>query len=194
MVIVSSPNSIGPSPRYGDAHIFVALMIIRKFKTISRSDLSDELDVGEGTVRSLLNVLKSWKMTEVSQRGVSLSPFGVKTVDSLPIKFVDIHSDTYVKGNFQQGLLVIGGAASVKNGMEQRDEGIKNGSDGASVFVMKNNRVLFPPNWDLESDDPAFAKTLRDAGLNENDALVIAGSEKQSKSRIAVASIGLRMI
>ena len=157
-------------------------------------DLSDELDVGEGTVRSLLNVLKSWKMTEVSQRGVSLSPFGIKTVDSLPIKFVSIHSDTYVKGNFQQGLLIKGGATSVKNGMEQRDEGVRNGSDGASVFIMKDNRVLFPPNWDLDSDDPQFAKALRDVGLDENDALVIAGSDKQSKSRIAVASIGLRMI
>ena len=194
MVTVSLPRNMGPSARYNDAHIFVALMTIRDSKLISRLDLSEELDIGEGTSRSLINVLKSWRMIEVSQRGISLTKFGVMTVESLPMRFVDIHSDIYVKGRFQQGMLVLGGASAVKNGMDQRDEGVRCGSEGASVFIMKNNRILFPPNWDLDSDDPDFSNILRSTGMKANDALIIAGSDKLATSKVAVTSIGLRML
>jgi len=184
----------GPSARHSDAHLFAALNIIFENGCISRKDLSDELGLGEGSTRNLLQTMKTWKQINVQQKGIMLSKFGLETLETLPIKFVKISSPTYVKGECQQGILIKGKADTITNGMKQRDIGIKHDSEGASVFVMREGSIIFPPDVNMDEHDPEFAKRLRAVGMSEGDVLVIVGSEKMSVSRIAAAGIGLETI
>ena len=190
----STETNRGPAARHSDAHLFVALNIILENGCISRKDLSEELGLGEGSTRNLLKTMKTWKQIDVHQHGIELSKFGMETLESLPIKFVRITSSTYVKGEHQQGILIKNKADAITNGMKQRDIGIKYGSEGASVFIMRNDRIMFPPDVIVDERDPEFAKKIRAVGMSEGDVLVIVGSEDLPKSRIAAAGIGLETI
>ena len=62
------------------------------------------------------------------------------------------------------------------------------------MFVMRNDRIIFPPDVKVDERDPEFAKKIRAVGMSEGDVLVIVGSENLPKSRIAAAGIGLETI
>lgn len=184
----------GPAARHSDAHIFAALNIILENERISRKDLSDELGLGEGSTRNLLKTMNAWKQIIVQQKGIMLSRFGRETLETLPVRFVEISSPTYVQGEYQQAILVKGRADTITNGMKQRDLGIRYGSEGASVFIMKDGCIIFPPDVKVDERDPEFAKKIRAVGMSEGDVLIIVGSDSLPKSRISAAGIGLETI
>jgi len=184
----------GPVARYSDAHIFTALSIIHREGVISRGDLAEELGLGEGSTRNILNTMEGWKQIVIQRKGVSLTPLGRETVESIPLRFVNISNPKYVKGDCQQGILVKGAADRINDGMAQRDTGIRLGSDGASVFVMRDGKIIFPNDYNVDSEDPEFAAKIRSVGIEEGDALIIAGSDDSTVSTIAAAGIGLALI
>ncbi len=184
----------GPVARYSDAHIFAAMSIIRREGTVSRGDLAEELGLGEGSTRNILNIMEGWKQITIQRRGVSLTPLGMETLDSIPMRFVNISNPKYVKGVCQQGVLVKGMADKIHDGMIQRDLGIRMGSDGASVFIMKDDKIIFPKDYIVDTEDPEFAQKIRSIGIEEGDVLIIAGSEDSSVSMISAAGIGLALI
>lgn len=191
---LTTENRNGPAARHTDAHIFAALCIISEEGCISRANLADMLGLGEGSTRNMLKTMVDWKQVVVRQRGISLTPLGAETVDTLPIRFVDIYNPKYVKGLHQAGILIKGKADVIKDGMKQRDIGIRYGSDGASVFIMRDGSIIFPKDVNVDESDPKFAKEIRSTGMSEGDVLIIVGSDSLPTSRIAAAGIGLETI
>jgi altronate dehydratase len=62
---------------------------------------------------------------------------------SLP-EFLQVDAGDLTVGKFDVATVVSGAAGKVKNGVEQRDEAIKAGADGATALVFKNGRLQFP--------------------------------------------------
>ena len=183
----------GPMSRYSDAYLFMVLDSLYRNGRMSRRLLVEDVGLGEGSVRSMLNVLKDWRWIEISRSGSYLTEFGRTNFEGFGIRYVDIQDRKYALGSRQQGIIIKGEAGKITNGMAQRDLAVKNGAMGASVFVMRDGRVLFPTIWDLDEKDPEVAARIRAAGLTEGDALVVVGSENIYRSRVAAAAVGLAM-
>ena len=183
----------GPVSRYSDAYIFLVLEILSRHGRMSRKALVESIGLGEGSVRSMLKVLKSWRWIDVNREGSCLTEFGRASFEGFGIKLTEFCDGKYVLGRCQQAVIVAGAADTVTNGMAQRDMAVMNGASGASVFVMRNGRVLFPTIWDLDEKDPEAAARIRAAGLGEGDALVVVGSDDALRSRVAAAAVGLAM-
>lgn len=183
----------GPVSRYSDAYIFLVLENLSRNGRMSRRALVESIGLGEGSVRSMLKVLKSWRWIDINREGSCLTEFGRASFEGFGIRMAEFSDGKYVLGNCQQAIIVEGGADVVTNGMAQRDTAVMNGAAGASVFVMRNGRVLFPTIWDLDEKDPEVAARIRAAGLEEGDALVAVGSDNIFISRVAAAAVGLAM-
>lgn len=192
MKILNTAN-FGPSARYTDAHLFVIMDILDRNHRCSRKKLVEETDLGEGSIRGMLKVLKDWKWIEVIQSGVSLTETGKSNFKDFGIFFVDITNDVYGTGGYQQAILIKGAANDVTNGMAQRDLAIRNGADGASIFIIRNGKLLFPESWDVDINDPEFADRIRSTGMEEGDALMIVDSESEWHARLIAAAVGLAM-
>ena len=190
-LIVSSRS--GPASRYSDAYLFMVLDSLYRNGCMSRKALVDDVGLGEGSVRSMLNVLKSWRWIDVNRAGSVLTEFGKASYEGFGIRYVDFCDRKYVLGRCQQAVIVKGVAGKVTNGMAQRDVAVMNGAAGASVFVMRDGKVLFPTIWDMDEGDPEVAGRIRAAGLKEGDALVVVGSDDYLRSRVAAAAVGLAM-
>ncbi len=183
----------GAAARYADAHIYVALDLIYRGGRAGRQSLADELGIGEGSVRSMLNVLREWRWIQVRQSGVTLTELGKESFRGFGMQLVRVSESKYSVGNFQYGIIVRGAAASVTDGMKQRDLAVMNGAEGASVFVMIKGELIFPKNWNLDEQDPETAARLRQTGMRDGDVLIIAGADTEKKARLAAAAAGLAM-
>ena len=193
MKIVEEPQ-FGPMFRFNDANVYWSLYLLSDGRRIGRKRLADEVGVGEGSMRRILDTLKEWEFIQIKQTGITITKAGLAFLDQLPMRPVDIFVEGSVMGAFQQGVLVLNVADKVVNGMEQRDVGIKVGATGCTTMVIRDGKLLVPPDWDVDENDPATAQKVRnDIGMTENDALIIGGGDTQCLATEAAVSAALEM-
>lgn len=94
----------------------------------------------------------------------------------------------------QQGVIIHGRAGRITDGVEQRDSGYRHGSIGASTFIIRYDRLLFPGLWNLDRMDPDFATYVRGTGMREGDVLIIAGSDDRTVAKHSAVSIALELL
>jgi len=184
----------GPACRFGDAHIYYALSLLDKEKPLSRRDLSDATQIGEGSIRKIIDILKEWRAISVKQTGIIITDAGRELMERIPITMIEMEKSAYAMGAFQQGVLVHGAADKITNGMYQRDRGIIAGANGASVFIIKDGKLIMPKSWDMDTRDPEFARSLRGKGMKEGDAVIISGASDINIAAIAAISIALDLL
>ncbi len=193
MKIIDEPQ-FGPMFRFNDANVYWALHILSDGRRMGRKRLADEVGVGEGSMRRIIDTLKEWDFINIKQTGITITKAGLSFLEQIPIRPVDIFVEGSVAGACQQGVLVLGGAEKVVNGMEQRDAGIKVGADGCTTIVIRDGVLMIPPDWNMDEKTPELAYKIRkEIGLTQSDALIIGGGENQSVATEAALTAALMM-
>ena len=176
---------------FTDAQILVAMDAMSRNDRTDPETLMELLGTDLDSIQSMLRVMERWGWIRDSKHGVSLSERGSELYSRFGIVMADISSETYVLGEHQHGAVVRSAADKVTNGVEQRDMAVEYGAAGASVFVVRNGRVLFPEILDMDEEDPEFAQAIRSTGAREGDVLIIVGSSSDHISRILAAKIAM---
>ena len=177
MKIIDEPQ-FGPMFRFNDANVYWALHILSDGRRMGRKRLAEEVGVGEGSMRRIIDTLKEWDFILIKQTGITITKAGQAFLAQLPIRPVDVFVEGSVVGKFQQAVLVLGGADKVVNGMEQRDIGIKVGGEGCTTIVIRDGNLMIPPDWNLDEKDPEVAYKIRkETGITQSDALIIGGGD-----------------
>ncbi len=183
--------SVGPLPRFAEVHIYRALEMIAKHGKIGRKELTRELGVGEGSVRTILNQLKKRGLITSSRGGHVLTAKG-KRMLGRPLKFVQVDAGDLTVGDSDVATIVRGAAKKVKRGIEQRDEAIKANAQGATVLVFKEGKLKFPDSF--MHVDKRLAKSIVELlGPREGDVIIIGSgkdtAEAERGARAAVRSL-----
>ena len=193
MKIIDEPQ-FGPMFRFNDANVYWSLHLLSDGRRMGRKRLADEVGVGEGSMRRIIDTLKEWDFINIKQTGITITKAGLSFLEQLPLRPVNIFVEGSVAGLCQQGVLVLGGADKVINGMEQRDAGIKVGADGCTTIVIRDGILMIPPDWNMDEKTPELAYKIRkEIGLTQSDALIIGGGENQTVATEAALTAALMM-
>ena len=193
MKIIDEPQ-FGPMFRFNDDNVYWALHLLSDGRRMGRKRLAEEVGVGEGSMRRIIDTLKEWEFILIKQTGITITKAGQSFLNQIPIRPVDLNLKDSVMGEFQQAVLVLGVADKVNNGMEQRDEGIKVGATGCTTVVLRDGVLSIPPDWNLDENDPANAMKIRkEIGMTQNDVIIIGGGNTQSVAVEAAVSAALVM-
>lgn len=193
MKIIDEPQ-FGPMFRFNDANVYWSLYVLSDGRRMGRKRLAEEVGVGEGSMRRILDTLKEWDFITIKQTGITITKAGISFLDQIPIRPVDIYVEGSVVGEFQQGVLVFNGAEKVNNGMEQRDAGIKVGATGCTTIVIRDGALMIPPDWNMDEQTPDLAYKIRkDIGMTQSDALIIGGGNTQTLATEAALSAAFAM-
>ena len=193
MKIIDEPQ-FGPMFRFNDANVYWSLHLLSDGRRMGRKRLADEVGVGEGSMRRIIDTLKEWDFINIKQTGITITKAGISFLEQLPLRPVNIFVEGSVAGACQQGVLVLGGADKVVNGMEQRDAGIKVGADGCTTIVIRDGVLMIPPDWNMDEKTPELAYKLRkEIGMTQSDALISGGGETQALATEAAITAALRM-
>jgi predicted transcriptional regulator len=166
------------------AHIFKALQIIEERGHASRTLLCQELNLGEGAVRTLIKHLKMKELIETSNAGTKMSDKGKKffaeILTCLP-KGCSLPKCSIALGKYNYVVLLKQFSFAVKSGIEQRDASIKMGALGATTllfskgkFVMPNTNIMLDP---LKKEPSIYELLVKKLEPVEGDVIIIGSDD-----------------
>ncbi len=195
VLILDSPAAMGPTCRYTDADVFLTLEFLADGRSTGRGILMKHLEIGEGSVRSLLDVMRDLDLVRISRRGVAITPGGEALLDGLGMRSVDVEVGKYAVGRNRYGIVVEDVSEKVFNGIDQRNAGYRAGGDGCTTWVMRDGDLMMLPNWNVDENDPALARLLRGgAAMADGDVLIVGGGETRRKAMLAASAAALDLV
>ncbi len=174
---ILGPQAPGPIPSFSKIHVIMVLDTLYRSGPMGRASLARAVGLGEGAIRTMLGRLSSAGLVEVSRRGCRLTEEGLELWRSLSSRLVRLGEvERAPVGARGFAYLVREGAGRVRLGVEQRDEAVRAGADGAITLVVREGKLVMPGiSDDVDSDYPEFSEELRAlARPAEGDAIVIA--------------------
>ncbi|HDH43915.1 MAG TPA: DUF4443 domain-containing protein, partial [Thermococcus sp.] len=128
---------------YPEFKIEDAVAVLFLLKTPKgRKQISEELNLGEGTVRTLLKKLSSVRLVESQQKGHSLSEKGIEVVREMSKLFSEPLEVSPLE-DFVTYALVVKNPPEFKS-IELRDEAIRFFARGAMILIVQENEIVFP--------------------------------------------------
>jgi hypothetical protein len=179
------------------AHVFKALQLINTRGHISRDLLCRELNLGEGSIKTLVKHLMMENMIETSNAGTKMSDKGKKF-------FAELHSSipaecgipkcSIALGKFNYAILLKKLGSAINIGIEQRDAAIKVGGIGATTLLFRKGKFMMPTaNIDSLRKEPQIHRLLiEELSPKDGDVVIVASSDKNRRiAELSAKSAGL---
>jgi len=194
---IAKQKAPGPSTTFTVSHIFYALELMIQ-KPIGRNKLAMKLEVGEGTIRTIINRLKEAGLITTSKEGCTLTSKGLgiwkKFAEYFPER-AEIGKTELTNAEHNYAFLVKNSGHKVKSGIEQRDAAIMAGAKRAVIIVSKEQHLTIDSvSNNLEKEFPAAARQiLQTVHPEDNDVIIIvsAGIPNKAKQGAFAASWSL---
>lgn len=184
---------------YDLAHVYKALQMMKKHGKVSRSLLMDELNLGEGSIKTLVKHLKMNDFVETSNAGMWLTQKGKALYDRVESTIsaeMEVGKCSIALGKFNHAILLRGLGNEIKTGIEQRDAAIKIGALGATTLIYQDQKFLMPDrNQDSLRKEPELrAEILEKLRPQEDDVIIIASADDKKSADLAAKSAALQTI
>ena len=156
---------------------------------LSRSQLSKILDLGEGTIRAILDILKKNKLLESNKQGHYLSAKGnsivEKILSNINIKKIDL---TELPKNKKKTALHMKNPKKTEKSYVLRDEAVKNGADGALILIFDKKLRLY--DSDFEAD---FNEVEKKFDLGKNDLVIITYADSYKLAERGALAVAISL-
>ncbi|QEE14291.1 DUF4443 domain-containing protein [Promethearchaeum syntrophicum] len=187
------------TPSYKIPHILFCIMLIGKESNgIGRYKIRNEMNLGEGSTKTLLNRLKDENIIKVDknrQKGHVITKIGKKIFQDLE-KLISFPQELENKENkFVVGKIAyysIVDQENIKNNLgssiNQRDEAIKIGGTGASCLTFnESNKFEF-------SDGVSINLPIEQKKLKNGDILIIGGGNSKGDAILATYASAISVL
>ena len=173
-------------------HVFKALQLMNEKGHVSREILCNELELGEGIVRTLIRHLKMHNLVDTTNAGTKMtgkgSSFFADLISSLPSE-TRLSKCNITLGKHNYAVLIKQMSFAVKSGLEQRDAAIKVGASGATTLFFKDNKFLIPQTkYDALRNERQLAKRLSESLQPRENDVIIIGTDDSSPKRAELAA------
>ncbi len=185
----------GRPPAYTEAHALMGIEAIGSGLGIGRQQLSRELGLGEGTIRTLVGRMKALGLIETSRGGMSLTGDGEAILEALGDLFwgCGLTTLTITVGPINYAVLIRGAASKVKSGIEQRDAAIIAGASGATTLVLDDDGLRMP-GMEEPLDESVRSLIMEELGPSPGDAMIIGSSDDPILAEMAAKSAALKLL
>ena len=167
-------------------HVLKALQLIDTRGHISRNSLCKELNLGEGSIKTLVKHLKTQNIIETSNAGTRLSKdhkkYFAKLLSCIPAECT-MPICSIAIGKFNYAVLLRLQRFTIRSGIEQRDEAIKMGAISATTLLYKDNKFIMPgETYDSLDKEPCIQKILTEQLQPiEGDIIIVASAIEDEK-------------
>ena len=166
-------------------HVLVTLQLIQERGHVSRHTLCKKLDLGEGTVKTLVKHLKIYDLIETDKTGTRISTKGSKLLSELLLSIpaeMSISTCSVALGKFNYAILIKQMSYVIRSGIEQRDAAIKMNALGATTLVYKDDKFMIPnTNFNALHREQKLHTLLVDSLKPEEGDVLIIGSDNKSE-------------
>ncbi len=177
----------GPSTTFTMFHIFSALELLSR-QPVGRNRLAEELEVGDGAIRTIVKRLKEADLIVTSKGGTRLTEKGEKVwckFEELFPQRTEVGRTELTSSLFSYAFLVKGASDKIDTGMEQRDAAIMGGAKRAIAIACRDGHLIINSvSGIIEKAFPDAARTIqRNLRIEEGDVVIIAGADTLLKAK-----------
>ena len=185
----------GPLFRFSDYHVYKTLSLLSDGRRKGRKQLADRIGVGEGSMRTIVDYLRDENLIDVKQTGVKITKKGLEYIVRLPLQVYTLDVPDISLGQQSVAVLVKGASSKIGSGMEQRDNAIKAGADGATTIIVQGDRLTVPVDYDLDKDRPEIAAAIRRLfDLSDGDVVIIGSSSDVQRAEEGALAAAFEII
>ena len=181
----SSQTQKGPQRKFGPFHYYKALKEIWASGRTGRARISNLLGIGEGSTRTLLDELESASYISRSNAGIVLTAKGTAFMEGFPLRLAPMQHSSLSTGAHSTIAVAEGRGGHVTNGIAQRDAAIKSGGDGAITIIVRNGRLILPPDYIMVKDTAIKSAAFSELRARDGDAVIIASGSTAILSETA---------
>ena len=163
---------------------------LRLSRNMGRQKLAKELELGEGTIRTILDILKSKKLLSSTKKGHFLSKKGSHEFDKI-IQSVGVPELIAAKMFYPEYKKIgvhIKNAPALKEIYKLRDIAVKNGAEVA--LILKFEDRLYAPEAGIRQD---FGKLEEQFDLRNGDILIVGFSNNKRYAENGALSIAVEL-
>jgi len=196
---VGSKIARGPAPPFNEAHVVKVLEIIGDYGIVGRINLSNKLELGIGTTRTILKHLKKEGLIVSSRHGFAFSERGKKLFRNLRARIsegIEVPNSPLTVGPLVIAVLVRDLAHKVGRGVEQRNTAIRAGASGATTLIFSRNKLTMPSKKKhiLKGISDIQDIVVSKLNLKENDAIIVGSGENRTNAEIGAIMAALKLL
>jgi len=183
---LSTPKR-GLSPNYSEFHVVMTFFILAE-NPMGRKTLAGRLDVGEGTVRTLIRKLQDQGLVCASPTGCQLTEKGNEMLANFKKRISyqpKIETGMITLGKANSAVLIRDAAKHIKSGMEQRDATISIGAVGATTIIFDKDGPRIPTITADENMRARMRVLCEDIKMKKGDVLVVGTGETEEEAERA---------
>ncbi len=193
MTTQHGPRLGGPIPKFRDYHIWKTLYCLNKSSPVGRKRLATMLNIGEGSTRTILNLLQDNGLIVINKNGVMMTPDGKNCWNSAYMEIESSNMGNLTIGDTDCLIRIPGMASNVKYGCEERDNAIKAGARGATTLVCSDGMIVFPGSE--YRVDPKIEANIREKfNVKDDDVIIIGTAETYRDAEIGAVTSGLELL
>ena len=179
---------VGNTPNYYS--IDVLRCFLKLGRNFGRQGLASELELGEGTIRTILGILKSKKLLSSTKKGHFLSRKGREIFDDITqsISVPKAFTAKTIYPEYKKIAVHIKNAPALKETYRLRDIAVKNGAEGAVILKFKDR--LYAPEDDVRQN---FGKLEEQFDLINGDVLIIGFSNGKKDAENGALSVAAEL-
>ena len=184
---------VGNLPNFTKLDVLRCLFRIEN--AMSRSALSQSLELGEGTIRSILDILKSNNLILSDKKGHYLSQKGKKLLKevnkNISISKAELSSMFFRKKAMAVQIKHIKNKKGLGKAYELRDTALKAGSDGALILEYDGSLKLY----ELEdiNNEYGFKEIENKFSLEKNDLVVVAYADSYKLAEYGALAVAIEV-
>jgi len=183
----------GPIPKFTDYHIWKTIYCIADSSPLGRKSLASRLNIGEGSMRTILSMLQEDGVIVINKNGVSLTKEGTDLWKTIRMDIHVMKVPELTIGKYDCAVRVPGMAGGIKFGCEERDIAIMNGALGATTLICSNNMLIFPGSY--YPVDQKVENLLRDnLDIRDGDAVIIGTATSEEMAELGAVTAALELI
>ncbi|MFA6709767.1 MAG: DUF4443 domain-containing protein [Candidatus Methanomethylophilaceae archaeon] len=192
MLYSRHPRFGGPIPKFTDYHLWKALMSLDESRPFGRKKLSTVLNIGEGSTRTILNILSEQEFVSIDKNGVMLTDKGADARDMMYMEICPISTSLTIN-DYDCAVRVPHAAKKVSFGCEERDVAIKSGASGATTLVYSNGGLIFPgSDYPVDADmENALGEKFR---MRNDDVIIIGTADSPENAEKGAVTAALHLI
>ncbi|MBI3036551.1 hypothetical protein HYY73_02245 [Candidatus Woesearchaeota archaeon] len=179
---------VGNMPNYRPLDVLRCL--IRLERSTGRKSLSEDLDLGEGTVKALLGILKKRGIISSTKEGHALDKNGrrllvdMRKLLTLPehVSYTDFYSELNNSAvQLKEGFKLHEKTRETIDVVNVRDVAVRIGADAAFVLFYRRGRLKM-----AETDTYVFTQIQRQFKLKEGDVVLVSFAKTRRLAELGV--------
>ncbi len=181
-------KKMGPPREFGCSQIVAALLELEASGPMSREKLASSLELGGGSVKTLVRVLKEAGLIDVRRSGNGLTEKGKAVVSAMHDLIIGIKplETSYLKmGSYNAAIFINSRALGRVDPLTLRDLAVRMSATGMTTLEFSDDLIIPPDGIKLKEVSPGDYETLLKMGARRGELILICGAESPVKAKLA---------